>query len=217
MATRPPRTQTREEQRRLSIRTLVIASVASAAAAVVTSQFWIHGTWISAALTPVIVAIVSEMLHKPTEAVARRVTTDRTRVVIPDEPERSPEPIPDQIKVYGGRGSGGRSRKKFAVGLVAGTAALAFAIGAAALTLPELIAGQSIGGGDRGTTIFGGKKKSKSRSTETQQQTAPDQTEQQTTPTQTQQQTQQQTTPTQTQTQQQTTTQPAPSGQGQQR
>jgi hypothetical protein len=206
MATRPPRTQTREEQRRLSIRTLVIASVASAAAAVVTSRFWIHGTWISAALTPVIVAIVSEMLHKPTEAVARRVTTDRTRVVIPDEPEQSPEPIPDQVKVYGGRRSGGRSRKKFAAGLVAGTAALAFAIGAAALTLPELIAGQSIGGGDRGTTIFGGKKTQKNKQTETQQQTTPTQT-----------QTQQQTTPTQTQPQQQTTTQPAPSGQQQQR
>ena len=203
MATRPPRTPTREEQRRLSIRTLVIASVASAAAAVVTSQFWIHGTWISAAMTPVIVAVVSEMLHKPTEAVARRVTTDRTRVVLPEEPERSREPIPDQIKVYGGRRSGGRSRKKFAAGVVAATAALAFAIGAAALTVPELIAGQSIGGGDRGTTIFGGKKKSKSKSTETQQQT-----QQQTTPTQTQPQQQQQ---------QQTTTQPAPSGQGQQR
>jgi hypothetical protein len=208
MATRPPRTQTREEQRRLSIRTLVIASVASAAAAVVTSQFWIRGTWISAAMTPVIVAIVSEMLHKPTEAVAKRVTTERT-VVIPDEP--GPEPVPDQVKVYGGRSRS--RRRKFAVGLVAGTAALAFAIGAAALTVPELIAGQSIGGGNRGTTIFGGKKKHEQQPTQTQQQTTPTQTQQQTTPTQTQ--TQQQTTPTQTQTQQQTTTQPAPSGQKQ--
>ena len=212
MATQPPRTQTREEQRRLSIRTLVIASAASAAAAVVTSQFWIRGTWISAALTPVIVAVVSEMLHKPTEAVARRVTTERT-VVIPDEPEPGPEPIPDQIKVYGGGRTRSR-RRRFAVGLVVATAALAFAIGAAALTVPELIAGQSIGG-DRGTTIFGGEKHRR-QPTETQQQTTPTQTEQQqTTPTQTQ--TQQQTTPTQTQTQQQTTTQPAPAGQGQQR
>src|SRR3954464_4625902 len=113
-------------------------------------------------MTPVIVAIVSEMLHNPTEAVARRVTTDRTQVVIPDEPEPSPEPIPDQIKVYGGsRSAGGRPRKKVPAGVGAAPAALAFAIGAAALTLPELIAGQSIGGGDRDTTIFGGKKKKK--------------------------------------------------------
>src|SRR3954447_11998180 len=131
MATQPPRSQTREEQRRLSIRTLVIASIASAAAAVVTSQFWVHGTWVAAAMTPVIVTVVSEMLNRPTEAVARRITTDRT-VILPPRDEPGPEPIPDQVKVYGG--SGGRSRKrKFAVGLVAGTAALAFAIGAAAL------------------------------------------------------------------------------------
>jgi hypothetical protein len=187
MATQPPRTQTREEQRRLSIRTLVIASVASAAAAVVTSQFWLHGTWIAAAMTPVIVTIVSELLHKPTEAVARRITTDRT-VVLPRGETPGPEPIPDQVKVYGG--SGGRSRRrKFAVGLVAGTAALAFAIGAAALTLPELITGQPIGNGNGGTTIFGGGKKNNDNNSQGQQ----------TTPTVTQTQTQTVPTPTQTQ------------------
>jgi hypothetical protein len=208
MATQPPRPPTREEQRRLSIRTLAIASLASAAAAVVTSQFWVHGTWVAAAMTPVIVAVVSELLNRPTEAVARRITTDRT-VVLPPREQPGPEPIPDQVKVYGG-GRGGGRRKKFAVGLVAGTAALAFAIAAAALTVPELITGQSIGHGDRGTTIFGGKKKSDSNSegqattptvTETQTQTVP-------TPTETQPQPKQQT-QTQTQTQQ-TTTQPAP-------
>src|SRR3954463_12311038 len=92
MATRPPRTQTREEQRRLSIRTLLIASVASAAAAVVTSQFWVHGTWIAAAMTPVIVSLVSEVLHRPTEAVARRITTDRPAVLPPREPGREGDP-----------------------------------------------------------------------------------------------------------------------------
>ena len=34
----------REEERRLNMRTLVIASGASALAAAVTSQLWIHGT-----------------------------------------------------------------------------------------------------------------------------------------------------------------------------
>ena len=38
----------------LNMRTLVIASVASASAAAVTSQLWIAGTWIAAALTPVL-------------------------------------------------------------------------------------------------------------------------------------------------------------------
>jgi hypothetical protein len=199
MATQPPRSRTREEQRRLSIRTLVIASVASAAAAVVTSQFWVHGTWVAAAMTPVIVAVVSELLNRPTEAVARRITTDRT-VVLPPGEEPGPEPIPDQVKVYGGS-RGGSRKKKFAVSLVAGTAALAFAIGAAALTLPELITGQSIGGGHR-TTIFGGKKKKNDENTQGQQ----------TTPTVTETQTQTVPTPTQTQTQprQQTQTQTQP-------
>jgi hypothetical protein len=199
MATQPPRNQTREEQRRLSIRTLVIASAASAAAAVVTSQFWVRGTWVAAAMTPVIVTIVSELLNRPTEAVAKRITTDRT-VVLPAGESPGPEPIPEQVKVYGG---GGRSRRrKFAVGLVAGTAALAFAIGAAALTLPELITGQSIGHGDRGTTIFGGKKKSKDQNSQGQQ-TTPTVTE-----TQTQTQTQTVPTPTQTQPQPKQQTQP---------
>src|SRR4030081_3591717 len=100
MATQPPRTRSREEQRRLSIRTLGIASVASAAAAVVTSQFWIHGTWIAAAMTPVIVSVVSELLHRPTEAVARRVTTNRT-AVMPREPQPGPVAVEDEMTVYG--------------------------------------------------------------------------------------------------------------------
>ena len=73
----PPATQSREEERRLNSRTLTIASVASATAAAVTSQLWIAGTWIAAALTPVLVALISEALHRPTERVARAWTTER--------------------------------------------------------------------------------------------------------------------------------------------
>ena len=51
-------TAEREEERRLNTRTLTIASVASASAAAVTSQLWIAGTWIAAALTPVLVALI---------------------------------------------------------------------------------------------------------------------------------------------------------------
>ena len=70
----------REDGRRLSLRTLTIASVASATAAVVTSLFWKGGTPIAAAVTPVIVAVVSEMLHRPAEKIAtpvRRRETER--------------------------------------------------------------------------------------------------------------------------------------------
>jgi hypothetical protein len=73
----PPASQSREEERRLNTRTLTIASVASASAAAVTSQLWIAGTWIAAALTPVLVAVISEALHRPTERVARAWTAER--------------------------------------------------------------------------------------------------------------------------------------------
>lgn len=67
--------RSREEERRLSIRTLAVASVASAVAAVVTSRFWTSGTPIAAAVTPVIVTTVSEFLHRPAERIAARFTT----------------------------------------------------------------------------------------------------------------------------------------------
>ena len=75
----PPATRSaeREEERRLNTRTLTIASVASASAAAVTSQLWIPGTWIAAALTPVLVTLVSEVLHRPTERIARAWTSDQ--------------------------------------------------------------------------------------------------------------------------------------------
>ena len=73
----PARSAEREEERRLNTRTLTIASVASATAAAVSSQLWIAGTWIAAALTPVLVALISEALHRPAERVARAWTAER--------------------------------------------------------------------------------------------------------------------------------------------
>jgi hypothetical protein len=186
-----PRTA-REEERRLNIRTLVIASIASAAAAVITSQFWIQGTWVAAALTPVIVTLVSELLNRPTEAIAQRVTS-RGMDVLPEAgaaappprererpraerapaepPERAPAdpgseagPAAPPVRVYRA-GANGKSlrprtrRQKVAVGMVALTAVLAFAIAAVAITGAELVSGGSIGKGGRDTTLFGGDSK----------------------------------------------------------
>src|SRR5215204_3262415 len=153
----PSRTVEREEERGHRTRTLVIASIASATAAVITSQLWIAGTWIAAAMTPVLVTFVSELLHRPTERLARRLTTAREEVV-PDPSEPRPAETPSApVRVY--RAAPSTRRRRIAVGAVLGTAALAFVIAVAALTLPELVAGGSIGKGDRGTTFFGGKKR----------------------------------------------------------
>jgi hypothetical protein len=167
-----PRSQEREEQRGLNVRTLVIASVASATAALITSQLWIAGTWIAAAITPVIVAIVSELLNRPTERIARSVTSDSTALLAeaagaappppanadrlperaPAEPGSEREPAP--VRVY--RQPPSPARRRLALGVVAATAALAFLVAVAVITVPELIAGQSIGKGDGRTSLFGG-------------------------------------------------------------
>ena len=226
------RTAEREEERRLNMRTLVIASAASAAAALLTSQLWIAGTWIAAAMTPVIVSLVSEMLNRPTERIAKSFTADRRPLAggagrpaapgadpLPDRASREPgagQARPPRelgseapIRVYrageatsrssrraarvaagGGRAGGppgtgagaadrgpgaggpvlgapgmppagrgpGTRRRKIAFGAVFATAAIAFVIAVAALTLPELVAGGSVGKNDGRTTFFGGKK-----------------------------------------------------------
>lgn len=159
---------TREEESRLTVRTLVIASAAALAAALLTSRFWTAGTPIAAALTPVIVAIVSELLHRPTEAIAKRVTTERTAPL-----PRDLEGEPTQVRVYRSepRRGWGRIHPK----IVVVTGLLAFAIAAAAFTLPELIAGQSLGKNDRKTTFFGGRDRSdESAEPQTTQQTVPE-------------------------------------------
>jgi hypothetical protein len=66
----PPRAESGIE-----LTTLVISALASAAAAYVTSKIWAPGTLFSAAMSPVIVALVKEGLRKPTEVVANVVPT----------------------------------------------------------------------------------------------------------------------------------------------
>ena len=163
----PPRTPEREEERRLNMRTLVIASAASASAAAVTSQLWIAGTWLAAAITPVMVALVSEVLHRPTEKIARAWTSDRPREALSRRPVDAP-PAPRSpsertagegppVRIYRQPSAAPPRRGKIAIGVVAATAALAFGIAVVTITVGELIAGESIGKGDRRTTFVPGK------------------------------------------------------------
>jgi hypothetical protein len=212
----PSRTAEREEERRHTMRTLAAASTGSAAAALLTSQLWIAGTWIAAALTPVIVALVSELMNRPAERIARTLTSDRAalreadREALPEaggaappaRPEADPlptravpEPAPAApVRVYRAgeaepRGPRTR-RRKIAYGAVFGTAALAFVIAVAALTVPELVAGGSVGKNDTRTTFFGGGKgngsgdrdKQAPQDTSQDEQAQPEEEQQQTTP-----------------------------------
>jgi len=173
----PPRT--REEERRLNARTLAIASAASASAAAVTSQLWIAGTWIAAAITPLLVALVSELLHRPTQRIARAITSDRPALVLDDadetaEAEAHPDPEAPPlgpVRVYR-QPVAAPSRRRIAVRVVVWTTVLGLVIGAVALTTAELIAGQSIGKSDSATSLVGGKSR-KTRSGSSDQNPAP--------------------------------------------
>jgi hypothetical protein len=222
--------RTREEERRINLRTLVIASVASAMAAIVTSQFWIAGTPIAAAVTPVIVTLVSEILNRPTEKLAERFTSEADALpddsVLPEaagagspppeeaidpHPARAAEdasrrsaPRPSARPAPGGAGTrrkgamldpggapvkvyrqpspaGVRARESLPWRTILVTAALAFVIAAAVLTLPELIAGQSLGKGNGSTSILGNNRHRSSAQPEQKTTPAPVQTAPQTT------------------------------------
>ena len=65
----------------LSLQTLLIAAAASAAAAVIVSHLWKGGTVVAAAMTPVVVAIVKELLAKPMESeIVRKPVQQVSRV-----------------------------------------------------------------------------------------------------------------------------------------
>jgi hypothetical protein len=178
----PPRTPEREEerQRRLNARTLVIASAASASAAAVTSQLWIAGTWIAAAVSPVIVALVSELLHRPSERIARALTSDQPALILDDAaepPAEAARPDPEASRTAEAEPGAPASatgpvrvyrqppqspvRPRIALGVVLATALIALAVAVVVITVPELIAGQSLGKGDSATTFGGGKARKK--------------------------------------------------------
>ena len=182
----PASSAEREEERRLNTRTLTIASVASASAAAVTSQLWSAGTWLAAALTPVLVALISEAMHRPTERIARAWTSERESRFSRAETATRAEPsavtgTAGPVRVYrqtargGGLRTGSRagaatrtslerptafSRRRIAIGTVAATAAIAFVIGIVTLTTADLVSGGSVGKGSGRTTLLGGSKKS---------------------------------------------------------
>lgn len=146
----------------LSVQTLIIASLASAAAALLTSLFWESGTVFSAAFTPLIVTLISEALKKPAATISqvrvRRQQTVATAGAGGSRGAPTPEPLAgsstaDRPAGPGYRRFGGR-RINLKVVLV--TAGLAFVIAAAVITLPELATGQSVAGESGRTTLGGG-------------------------------------------------------------
>ncbi len=168
-----------EKKSGISVQTLVISSLSAVAAAVVIPLIWERGTLIATAMTPVIVALVSEALRKPAQAIStvpsrlpRRSATGAA-VRSPDyEPEhfdplppteRDLEPATRADDPYGLRAKPGITHHwKLALA----TGAVAFVIAVVALTGTELVFGGSASKDNRPTTFFG------SRSTPTATPTA---------------------------------------------
>jgi hypothetical protein len=158
-----------------------VTALASAAAAYVTSQIWAPGTLAAAAFTPVLVALLKEMLFKPVEVVTRAVPVRgvvRSTPVAgqPEAPRETPAEIEARIAQLGeapGASRGPRLRWQPAVV----TGLLGFLVAAVIITVPELASGNSLFGGGRDTTFFSGKQGASSKpadTTTTPTETAPD-------------------------------------------
>jgi hypothetical protein len=154
----------RQQQGGLSITTLAISAIASMAAAIVVHKFWKGGAIYGAAITPVVVALVSESLRRPVDRVTALREERRTR----PHAQRGQVPVPPvtepaRADPYGiwedDRQRSGLDPRHVKVALVTGL--VAFAIGAFLLTSGELVFGGSVSGGGKKTTIFNGAKKKK--------------------------------------------------------
>ena len=179
----------------IDLPTLIVTAVASAIAAYVTSKIWAPGTLAAAAFTPVLVAVLKEMLIKPAEVVTRAVPV---RGVVrssggpqdhglpagslsrdPGVPD-TPEDIEARIAQLGEAPGSSRPGHRRAWRAAIVTGLLGFLVAAVIITVPELVAGSSASGGGRDTTLFGGGKSSSaapSTTTETTTETTPDGTE----------------------------------------
>lgn len=168
----------------LSATTLLIAAAASAAAALVIPMIWRPGTVFAAAMTPIVVALVSEMLRRPVETVSsvRVRRTPRGTAILDRAPEEPFDPLappsdedlaalPESRTApraeHRRRPLTGREwRIALATGLVAFVAVVAI------LTASELLTGEPASSGGGRTTFFGGKS-SKQTSEQDEQRTAP--------------------------------------------
>jgi hypothetical protein len=167
----------------LSVRTLLIAGASSAIAAFVVPMVWERGTVFAAAMTPVIVALASEALSRPVEAVSTvRVRRTRGGAAIIDPPEPEPDepfdplaPLPTEeleaALTDAPRPERTQHRRRrltarqWKIGVATGL--IAFLCAAAVVTASELaLFGDSVSSGDRRTTFFGGSHDSSSSSDE---------------------------------------------------
>jgi hypothetical protein len=152
---------------RVGPKTLIVASLASVTSALVVSHVWGPGTLVGAAVTPVIVTLVSELLQRPAKVITT-VRPVRSRAARPFDPvaegrrgldegdldaawavATGEEPARSVHRARTRRPPRAAVRAAIVTGLVA------FAIGGLLLTGSELVFGGSAVSSGR-TTYFGG-------------------------------------------------------------
>jgi hypothetical protein len=162
----------------ISIQTLAISAAAAVAAAVVVPMVWERGTLLATAMTPVIVALVSEGLSRPAEKITAATKTVRrsaTGAAVRD-PDFDPLP-PGERDVavseddpFGLRGRPPVRRHHWKLALATGAAA--FAIAVVALTMSELVLGGPATKDGGSTTFFSGSRQETPTPTATPAETA---------------------------------------------
>ena len=161
----------KKEKGGLQLSTLLISSLSAVAAAVIVPYFWERGSLLAVAVTPIIVALVTEALNRPTKVitqVAPRVTrrTGTGAAVRAQQPTgvgargEGPERVArwgDEDDPFGLRAPERKPRRGFPWKLGIVTGLVAAVIGAAVVTASELaIFGHSVSGKERSTSVFGG-------------------------------------------------------------
>ncbi len=134
--------------RGISVKTLAVASAASAAATLIVPMIWRPGTLAAAAATPIIVALVSEALNRPAERVTQvgqAVRERRTR--------RGADPVTETRPILEASAAEEVSAKRKRLAVITGL--IAFLLVGVVWTVTELASGESLVGGKR-TTYFGG-------------------------------------------------------------
>jgi hypothetical protein len=151
-----------EKRTGISIQTLVISALAAVAAAVVVPMIWERGTLVATAMTPVIVALVSEALSKPatritaaTKTVTRRSATGAA-VRDPDFDPLPPGERDVQVREDDPFGLRSRPPVRHHWKLALATGAAAFAIAVVGLTMSELVLGGPATKEGGNTTFFSG-------------------------------------------------------------
>ena len=169
----------KETKSGLSIQTLAISAAAAVAAAVVVPMIWERGTLIATALTPVIVALVSEGLRKPVEKVSalaprpvrKTPTSAPAPVTEPFEPlpanERTPAASPRGDDPFGLREPQRRGPQPRHWKIALATGAAAFAIAVVAVTGSELLFGGPATADGGSTTFFSSRDHSEATPTAT--------------------------------------------------